>query len=82
MNFREGTRRMRWLGMAMTFAPIFAWALYTLNEIQPYATHSGFGGFEYHFSRKIIAGAIVLTVPGAIVWASSWVLAGFGKDVK
>ncbi len=82
MNFREGTKRMRFLGMAMTFAPLLAWGLFTLYEIQPVATHSGFGGFEYHIPRKILAAAIALAVPGAVVWAASWVLAGFGKDVR
>lgn len=82
MNFREGAKRMRILGMAMTLAPILAWVLYTLYEIQPIATRSGFGGFEYHFSRKALAAAMALTVPGAIVWAAGWVVAGFGKEPK
>ena len=82
MNFREGTRRMRFLGMAMTFAPLLVLGLYMLYEIQPVATHSGFGGFEYQVSRRILAAAFALAVPGAVVWAASWVLAGFGKDVR
>ena len=40
MNFREGTKRMRLLGMAMTFAPVLAWLLYNLYEIQPSFSHS------------------------------------------
>jgi mannitol-specific phosphotransferase system IIBC component len=82
MNVREGTKRMKLLGMAMTLAPILAWVLFNLYEVQPVATHSGFGGFEYHFSLRILAAAIVLAVPGAIVWAAGWVVAGFAKEPK
>ena len=80
MNFREGTKRMRILGLAMTLAPVLAWLLYTLYEIQPVVTHAGFGGFTYHVSRKILAAAILLAVPGLLVLATGWVVAGFGKD--
>ncbi len=82
MNFREGTKRMRILGMAMTLAPLLAGALYTLYEIQPIVTHAGFGGFAYHFSRKILAAALVLAVPGLLVLAAGWVVDGFGKEPR
>ena len=82
MNVREGTKRMRWLGMAMTFAPILAWVLYNLYEIQPTFTHSGFSGIEYHFSMRILAIAIVLACPGAILWAAGWVVEGFAKEAN
>ncbi len=82
MNFREGTKRMRLLGMAMTFAPVLAWLLYNLYEIQPSFSHSGFSGFEYHFSIRIFAAAVVLACPGAILWAAGWVVDGFAKEPK
>lgn len=73
---------MKFLGMAMTGGPLLLWVLYNLYEIQPFASHSGFGGFEYHFSLKIFACAVVLAIPGAIVWAAGWVVAGFATDSK
>jgi hypothetical protein len=82
MNAREGTKRMRLLGMAMTAAPVIFWALYNLYQIQPSFSHSGFSGFEYHFSVRILAGAVVLAIPGAILWAAGWVVDGFFKEPK
>ena len=82
MNVLEGTKRMKLLGMAMTAAPVIAWVLYNLYEIQPTFTHSGFSGIEYHFSMRILASMIVLMVPGAILWAAGWVVAGFLKEAK
>jgi hypothetical protein len=82
MNVQEGTKRMKLLGMAMTAAPVIAWVLYNLYEIQPIANHSGFGGFEYHFSVRLFAATIVLIIPGAILWAAGWVVAGFAKEPK
>ncbi|MGA3131668.1 MAG: hypothetical protein ABSD59_12755 [Terracidiphilus sp.] len=82
MNIREGTKRMRRLGQAMFIAPILAWVLYNLYEIQPTFTHSGFSGLEYHFSLRILAIMIVCACPGAILWAAGWVVEGFAKDAK
>jgi len=82
VNVREGTKRMRRLGQVMFGAPILVWVLYNLYEIQPYASRSGFGGLEYHFSVRIFAIMIVLACPGAILWAAGWVVEGFAKDAK
>lgn len=82
MNVHEGSKRMRLLGMAMTAAPLLACAFFNLYEIQPVATRSGFGGFSYHFSIRIVAAAIVLACPGAIIWAAGWVVDGFAKEPK
>jgi hypothetical protein len=68
--------------MAMTAAPLIALALYNLYEIEPYFSRSGFSGFEYHFSIRIFAGAVVLAVPGALLWAVGWVVDGFFKEPK
>ena len=82
MNIREGTKRMRLLGMAMTLSPILAWMLYNVYAIQPTFSHSGFSGIEYHFSLRVFAAAVALAIPGAIVWAASWVIAGFAKETR
>jgi len=82
MNIREGARRLRWMGMVTGIAPLVAWVLYFLYQIEPFASHSGFGGFEVTFSRKILAGAIVLACPGAVLWLSGWVLDGFAQPIK
>jgi hypothetical protein len=80
MNVAEGTKRMQLLGLVMAAAPAIMWVLYNLYEIQPIATHSGFGGFEYHFNFRLFAATVVLMVPGAILWASGWIVAGFAKE--
>ena len=71
---------MRLLGMAMTAGPLIALVLYNLYQIEPYFSHSGFSGFEFHFSIRIFAGAVVLAVPGALLWAVGWVVDGFFKE--
>jgi hypothetical protein len=82
MNIHEGTKRMKLLGMAMAATPLIACVLFNLYEIQPVASRSGFGGFSYHFSIRIVAAAVVLSCPGAILWAAGWVIDGFAKDSK
>jgi hypothetical protein len=73
---------MRILGQAMTAAPLVLLVMYNLYEIQPTFLHSGFSGVSYHFSVRFFAIAIVLACPGAILWATSWVVEGFAKDAK
>jgi len=80
MNAREGTRRMKFLGMALAATPVIFWALYNLYQIQPTFSQSGFSGVEYHFSVRLMAATVVLTLPGLILWASGWVVAGFLKE--
>ncbi len=73
---------MKLLGMTMTAAPLIACALFNLYEIQPTFSHSGFNGFGFHFSIRILVAAIVLACPGAILWAAGWVVDGFAREPK
>jgi hypothetical protein len=70
------------MGLLMALAPIVAWALYNLYQVQPTFSHEGFSGMSYHLSVRITAAAIVLACPGALLWLAGWVVDGFGKESK